>query len=229
MHLKTFAKYLLKLDDKWSLIFVFVIAAITVLTLYVPVDTPDTARFKEQADSIVSGHGYRTLGTLETWLPPGYPVLIAATNYLGGGDLTVRTIQIVLFISACGLLYLALRPASRAIALLGATAMAIHPLAARLVGYQLSETFGLFLCGAFIFAFSRINDGNKLLLLLFGACSVFLPLTSPATIILCIFLFGYVVLRKLTDNKVVDITFLIAGAFVVMLPWQVHCVGDDCE
>lgn len=53
-------------------------AAVTLFVFFNAGSTPDSDRFLSQADAIFSGEGFLTYGRLETWLPPGYPVFLAA-------------------------------------------------------------------------------------------------------------------------------------------------------
>jgi hypothetical protein len=119
------------------------------------------------------------------------------------------------------------------LAMIGGIALAIHPSAVRSVGYILSETFGLFLCSLLMFFISTIGRDNsrKSSLFCFGALAVFLPLTSPAIIVLCVGLFMYVLGTLFLEKRVSSIALLFIGSLTVMLPWQWHCVqaiGSIC-
>jgi hypothetical protein len=209
------------------------LAALAVLSLFVEVETPDWARFNDEALSMLAGQGYRTMGQLETSLPPGYPLLIATMKLLGASDWNVVALQAVLFVAACNLIYFSMHGYSRQAAIIGMGALAIHPLAVRLTGYYLSETLGLFLCASLIFLYSRIerNRAKEATVLLFGAVAVFLPLTSPALIITSFLLFALATVKLLHRRAFLVAASGIAGALVIMTPWQLHCVrstGNIC-
>jgi hypothetical protein len=93
-------------------------------------ETPDWLRFFDQAKSIASGDGFRTEGRLETYLPPGYSVLVAILLLFGLEDY-VRGVQLVMHTLTVFLVYAALVQVSRAWALILAVLYALNPLAAR--------------------------------------------------------------------------------------------------
>jgi hypothetical protein len=209
------------------------LALIVIGVAFVPVQTPDWSRFNDEAQSIASGNGFRTWGKVEASLPPGYPLLLALLKLLGVPDSTVPVVHLALFLAACHLVYLSLRPWSRHLALVGMAAFAIQPLAARMVGFYLSETWGMFLCALLFFLWSGAARGARedWRILGLGALAVFLPLTSPATIVMC-FCLGALALARLVAERALKLAaMLIAGALIVMVPWQAQCVranGSVC-
>ncbi len=205
-----------------------VIAALVIWIAYAAVSTPDTLRFFGQASSLVEGNGYKTVGVPETFLPPGYPVFIAIVKYFGGNEFTVRALQICLALMSCNLVFFAIRPYSRRAAIVATFAMAIHPQAARLVGYLLSETFGLFLCSVLVFTFSRIEQGYRGFInyLLFGVVLIALPRTSPATIVLSVAIGGYVLYKLLIKRLPMHAVVMVIGVSSLLIPWQVHCINS---
>jgi hypothetical protein len=203
------------------------LAATTILVALVPVKTPDWARFEDEALSIRAGQGYRTGGQLETALPPGYPLFIALLKLLGLPDEFLPLVHSALFIAACNLVYHTLKPYSSKVAALGMFGLAVQPLAARLTGYYLSESFGLFLCALLLFCVSRAQRATAApwIVVLTGMLAVFLPLTSPATIVMCLLLALLLMVQLMRQRRFALAAAGIAGALAVMLPWQMHCVS----
>ena len=163
-------------------------------------------------------------------------MFIALIKFFGGNDYVVRALQVVLFISSCVLIFFSIMNTGKKsplLATIGGIALAIHPTAVRLVGYILSETFGLFLCSLLMFFTSTVRGDScrKSAIFCFGALAVFLPLTSPATIVLCACLFIYVLGTLFLEKRVTNIALLFIGSLMVMLPWQWHCIeaaGSIC-
>ena len=215
---------------------IIVIAILATVLVYVPVNTPDSDRFLEQAASIVSGKGYRYMGALETFLPPGYPMFIALIKFFGGNDYALRGMQVFLFITSCTLIFFSIMNSgtkSPLLAMIGGIALAIHPTAVRFVGYILSETFALFLCSLLMFFASTVGRDpfRKSSSFCFGVLAVALALTSPAAIVLCACLFIYMLGTLILAQRVSNIALLFVGSLIVMLPWQWHCIqatGSIC-
>jgi hypothetical protein len=209
------------------------LALMAIGVAFVPVQTPDWLRFNDEAQSIASGSGFRTWGKIEASLPPGYPLLLALLKFLGVPDAAVPAVHLALFLGACNLVYLSLRPWSHRLALVGMAAFAIQPLAVRMVGFYLSETWGVFLCALLFFLWSGAARGARepWRFLSLGILTVFLPLTSPATIVMT-FCVGVLALARLVSERAWRLTaILIAGVLIVMVPWQAQCVranGSVC-
>lgn len=222
--------------DSWlrrPYLWLSLLAAAAIAVAFVPVETPDWARFKDEALSIVAGQGYRTSGQLETALPPGYPLLIVLIKLLGAPDWSVPLAHLALFIASCNVVYFTLRPYSNKVAMIGMLSLTVQPLAVRLTGYYLSEMFGMFLCALLLFYLSHILRGAREFwkVFLLGMLSVFLPLTSPATIVMCFCLSAFTVLRLLRERSFGLAAVGVMGALVVMIPWQMHCLkasGSVC-
>ena len=198
---------------------------------WVYVETPDWFRFLDQAKPIAAGEGFRTGGRLETYLPPGYPVFVAALILLDlDGHLPLA--QIVMRFLTVVLVYGAVVRISRALALPLAMLLAVNPLASRLSGYLLSETLGAFLCATACFllvdVLKRRHWSTSLLL---GAVGIALILTSPATIFLAFAILSIACFVAIQSRRFKAAAAIVLGAAIVMLPWQTHCyhaTGSVC-
>jgi len=205
--------------SRFALPAIIALALATRLLLFTPSFTPDSERFLTQARHLLAHHGYLgSTGELEVGLPPGYPVFLAVLLSADGLSL-IRSTQVILSVAGAILIWAALRPAGDRIALAGGLVFALHPWIASAAGAILSETLGAFVCSLLIYFLSKIetNQSNGFV---FGASSVALILISPATIFLSFALFLRVLWLHRRSRTAMAST--IAGALLLMLPWQAH-------
>jgi hypothetical protein len=204
-------------------------ALFALAVFYVPGFTPDSARFLAQADQIAMGNGFVTYGRLETWLPPGYPVFIAALKNLGL-ESYLRALQFVLHMGSVVLIYQASVQFSRRAALATGTIFALSPLVPFLNGYILSETLGVFLCALALFMYSRLlMGGGAYRSLILGAALSALALTSPAVIFLAFGVGVSALLSLISRRDWLSLVLLVGGAVAPMIPWQQHCYRANGE
>lgn len=186
--------------------------------------TPDSDRFRDEAQSIVEGRGFSTLGQVETVLPPGYPVFLAIMISMNA-ERAVPWVQVVLFLAAILSVFLACTSRqSVPFAGLLTGLMAINLWVARACFYMLSEILGVFLCATLVFLAMRGFSGRRrATLVLAGALLVLLPLTSPAAQPLSFFI-GVVLL--LENRSARDLAWFLGGAALPFALWQWHCVAN---
>lgn len=142
--------------------------------------------------------------------------------WLCESQLLVQAIQFVLSVASCYLVFLAILPRGRAMALAGGLGMAASPWLAWRVGWVMSETYGVFLASVltyYIAKFERSRSGWHSFLL--GTLGVLLVLTTPGVIFLIAGVVGYISFKGYPRFR----AFLActAGCALVMVPWQVHC------
>ncbi len=207
------------------------LAVLTMVLMFGPYVGGDWARFESQAISLLSAQGYVTGGIPETQLPPGYPVFIALVYTLGGNHQVVVGLQLIMLLVATNLVFLSLRQINLKIAFIGMLGVGLNPWLARVASSTMSETLGVFLCALLLWLFSTIYRGHRgtAALVSFGVVSIFLPLTSPATIILCLFLWLILGIKLLPEVR--SLVLLLTGTLIVFLPWEVHCTkasGNFC-
>jgi 4-amino-4-deoxy-L-arabinose transferase-like glycosyltransferase len=69
--------------------------------------TPDSALYLELGESLAHGRGYTFNGELHTYVPPGFPALVASSvRIFGGGFLTYRILMALMGLLAAGVGYL---------------------------------------------------------------------------------------------------------------------------
>lgn len=204
---------------------------VAVALFWAPGVTPDWPRFSAQAQSMLTGSGFRTAGELETYLPPGYPVFVAIVRLLDY-EANLRAMQLALLLSSVGLVYGALAQISRRIALPLAVLFALNPLTARLSGFLLSETLGVFLCALACFLLvTSVKRKSAFAAFFLGAVCVALLLTSPAAIFLAFAIWTIAALALVLGRRGLPMLLLVVGAVTIMMPWQLHCAratGSIC-
>lgn len=200
------------------------LAALMIVALFVPTTTPDTQRFELQADAILAGSGFRTGPVLETFLPPGYPLFLAAIRVFTVERLAALAVHCALALCAVLAVYSSLRPFGSMRAVAGALFLAANPWVARQASYALSETLGLFLCALIVWLTLRIVRGwsGPAPSLALGALLVVLPLTSPATLVFAGLLGLALIVRVRRWEFVLPLAF---GALVPWSLWQAHCLA----
>jgi hypothetical protein len=100
----------------------------------------------------------------------------------------------------------------------------MNPLTARLSGFLLSETLGVFLCAIACFLLVDVLERRSWLTsFLLGAVCVALLLTSPAVIFLAFAIFLIAFVAALLPSQLKVAVALVLGSVLVMLPWQTHC------
>lgn len=191
--------------------------------LYYPGEQGDTVRYLAQAGSLYRGEGFNWKGESCTHLPPGYPVFIAGLWMLQHSTGIVRTVQQVLSLVSCVVVYDALRRYKPLAGLIGLYLMALAPFVAHRAAYLMSETLTVFLMSIFVWLLAQV-DRRRVSPALFaavGAVAVALLLTAPGTLFLAFT--GTVAVALLCIRRPSRLAWLAAGAFAVMLPWQLHC------
>lgn len=170
---------------------------------------------------MLAGDGFGREGTLESSLPPGYPVLIAMVFAVADSIEVLRIVQICLSVLSCWLVYLAVRPVSNRWATIAMFGMALSPTLAHHSGVILSETFGTFLMSMLVWLLARLRQApNWWNSSAVGFTSTALVLTSPGVVVL----WGLLLLAMLA-KYFRSYPVLLAGAggvLLLMVPWQFH-------
>jgi 4-amino-4-deoxy-L-arabinose transferase-like glycosyltransferase len=198
--------------------------------------TSDGERFIQQAKWLAAGDGYlgKEIWTFsgtgiraETSLPPGYPVFLSGIMRLAGpGDrflLVVRVVQILMSLGTCYLIYFAIRPRSKRLALLAFMILSLSFSSIYTPRIIMSETLSVFLIGLLCWSFSRMETrgGNSLTAFVQGLLCVASLMTAPATIFLVFGMWCYAFWRQRKQWR--RLACLALGSLVLMAPWQLHC------
>jgi 4-amino-4-deoxy-L-arabinose transferase-like glycosyltransferase len=200
-----------------------IVALVWRIILYAPGYTPDSERFLMQAAFLLRGAGFVYEGQPTAALPPGYPVFLVPFVALTSPLVAIRFIQVVLSVVSCYLVYLALRPVDRRIALVGLWAMAVHPYLARIPGTVLSETLSVFLASLAVWLIQRSRSGpSAWIASALGLVLTALSLTAPGVIALVICVFAAMCWQLRQQPRAV-VGFGL-GSLLLIVPWQVHCV-----
>jgi len=94
---------------------VVALAALAVLSFGLVINsswkaTPDSALYLELGESLAHGRGYMFNGEPHTYVPPGFPALVAASSWIfGDGFLTYRILMAIMGLLAAGAGYLLIR------------------------------------------------------------------------------------------------------------------------
>jgi hypothetical protein len=191
---------------------------------WLPGWSPDSLRIWWQSDSIMAGKGIANgfgNGRLDSHLPPGYAVFVAAVRCLADSQAAVRLVQLVLaFLST--LFVWRWTTGERLWVRVFLTAVPAFSIQARsLTGCVLSETFGLFLSTVCICLVASILKPSSKHWQSFITGIVFLAccLTSPAAaFVLAPFTLWF------TCHSFRKGLCLCLGCLVLWIPWQIHCV-----
>ncbi len=216
-------------DRELGWVFAGLLLALLVrIALFNPDSAGDIHRYTSQAHALLTGQGFGRNGTLETDLPPGYPLLLAAIFAVVPSNNLVRVVQLGLSLGSCLLVYAAIRPRSRRAASLALVALAVCGQLATFSGILLSETWTVFLGSLLVFVLSRLEEMRSaqrqpriVWMLLAGMLPVALVLTAPGIVFLAVGVWAVVAWHHRCSAT--SLAWLVAGSLVVMIPWQLHC------
>jgi len=212
-------------------------ALLRLVAVLKPIEGGDLDRFEALARAMLDGRGYsftaaesaRYLRDAEatpvTELPPGYAVFVAAHYSVWEDRRLLLASNWLMSVAAIALLYFAVRPAGARPAAVAAGLLAVNPWVIRWTGYYLSETFGLFLMSATLWCFTKFRGKRSGLVgsFLVGLFSIALILTNTATLFVVSGLGIYAV--WLCRSRAAIGAAMLAGAAILMVPWQIHCVN----
>ncbi len=182
---------------------------------------PDSQRYLGEAESLLRGEGYATDGTLETSLPPGYPVFVAIVFRVYHSVRFLVAVQFGLSVASCWLVYRAVLPRSRALATSALYALAMHGWIAIFAGCVLSETLGIFLTSLLACYLSRHDRSPSAVgCLVLGLICSALPLTIPATFPLALGVALTIAWQNRT--RFVQLGVFAVGNLLLLTPWGLH-------
>lgn len=211
-----------------AVLFVVALGAFTRMILYqdFSLEHNDSKRFVSQALMIVNGE------PIATWLPPGYPLFLAAIYELCGTFEYAPLIQVLLAELSLALLAILTWRNSGVVTLLIPILISVNPWIADYNWQIMSEGFAVSLATYLLCFFLFLTNGRDKPLgveaigsLVFAIVSMILVLVTPSTIFLCFGLVFWMIWQKCW--RVVPIVSVVLGAFVTMGIWQFYVYQSE--
>ncbi len=212
------------------LAFGFFLALIVRLVMFTPFPPEpgaylggDGARFIAQGLDLEAGKGFLFKGQTCTFLPPGYPALLALTFLFWKSLYLAVPLQVLLSSAMAPVLYLILKRRSTALASIGMVALALHPWSAWRNWQVMSETAGAVLMMAMLWGVAQIEFGRRswATTLLIGAAASAIILTCPGALFVAAFCAAATAFY--CRKQPAALLGLVFGFCLFMGPWQYHC------